>query len=239
MAHRYVHMFSINKNIEYKPTYNASILYTDITYNTGGISNVNDSCYHPVSEEILTTLKGQYLEKLVHTCSSDSGIGSYQKLFVIMKQLNTTITNSNYDVLLVEVIKLLTSLIQKSQSQYVELLLFRRKLENAENIINIKQEEINNLEAQLKQCLGENEIQPNGSLLGGDASLTGTTIPNKIIFIMHLDIVRAWYYYLYGEADDCSILDPNKVISVFSYLSNNFNNLEEAKQALRNLVENN
>ena len=80
-----------------------------------------------IGEEILTTLKGEYLDKLIDTCSSMSTLGSFQKLLVIIKELNDIKVKSNYDILMIEVFKLFTSLIQKSQSQYVEILLQKRK----------------------------------------------------------------------------------------------------------------
>ena len=197
-----------------------------------------------ISEEVLTVLKEDYLDKILcknkftngnYNSNLNNRIGSFQKLMVIMREFKNLDTHSNYDILITEVMTLFTSLIYKSQSQYVKIKLLERKFENAENLLNIKNQEIEYLKTRLRVCEGNLD-----GLIGfsGTMSFETATLPNQLIFLMHIDIVKAWYYYIFGKPTDCDMLDPDNVNYVFSYLGDNFTNLEEAKNGLRNALNN-
>lgn len=209
-------------------------------FSTSGV-NSNDACI--ISEQTLNELKTNYLDKLL--CKNDitdenydgglvSRLGSFQRLLIIMQELGALdTTNSDYNTLLVEVMRLFTSLLNKAQAQHVEILLLRRKLSSSENLVKIKNQEIENLKYEIDRLndnLGENVG------FDGTISMTARELPNQLLFLMHIDIVRAWYYHVFGAPDDCDILDPDNVNYIFSYLGTNFNNLQEAKDELRRQV---
>ena len=191
-----------------------------------------------ISEDILNELKTDYLDKLLgknKNCQLSGRLGSFQKLLIIIQELNNLDTmNDDYNILLVEVMKLFTSLLNRAQSQHVEIVLLKKKLNNAENLINIKNEEIKNLKFELDKCTGN---VSTGVGIGGKFTVTGVELPNQLLFLMNIDIVRAWYYHIFGVPDNCNILDPDKVGEIFSYLANNFSNLSEAKIELKKQIE--
>ena len=199
-----------------------------------------------ISEEILNELKTNYLDNLLcknkttdanYDSSLSSRLGSFQRLLIIIRELGNLDTLGNdYNALLVEVMRLFTSLLNKAQAQHVEILLLRRKLGSADNLIKIKNEEIENLKYEIDLL---NNNLGNNVGLGGSMAISGRELPNQLLFLMHIDIVRAWYYHVFGAPGDCDILDPNNVNYIFSYLGNTFNNLQEAKDELRRQLANN
>ena len=199
-----------------------------------------------ISEEILNELKTNYLDNLLcknkttdanYDSSISKRLGSFQRLLIIIRELGELDTlNNDYNTLLVEVVRLFTSLLNKAQAQHVEILLLRKKLGTADNLITIKNQEIENLKYEL-DLLSGNLGRDVG--LGGSIAISGRELPDQLLFLMHIDIVRAWYYHVFGAPGDCDILDPDNVNYIFSYLGTTFNNLQEAKDELRRQVKNN
>ena len=203
--------------------------------------NINESCI--ISEETLNELKTNYLDKLLcknkitdenYDGTLSNRLGSFQRLLIIIQELgNLDTLDSDYNTLLVEVMQLFASLLNKAQSQHVEILLLRRKLASSENLVKIKNQEIENLKYELDRL---NDNLGDNVGFDGTISMTARELPNQLLFLMHIDIVRAWYYHVFGAPDDCDILDPDNVNYIFSYLGTNFNNLQEAKDELRRQV---
>ena len=190
-----------------------------------------------ISEELLTILKEEYLDKLL--CKQDSSlsgrIGSFQKLMIIIREIKNIDTHNDYDILITEVMALFTSLLYKSQSQYVKIKLQERKITNINNLLKIKNEEIESLKLKLKACEGNLSTSLGFS---GSASFEVLKLPDQLLFLMQIDIVKAWYYYIFGVPGDCDILDPDNLNYIFSYLAENFNNLRDAQNGLRNALKN-
>ena len=186
-----------------------------------------------VSYDVLLKLKEDYIDKL--TGNSDmTTFSSTQVLFVILNEINSSDNiNTDYDLLLVEVISGLITLIDKSQAQYIDILILNNRIDLLKTTIELKNEEIGNLKFELSKYLEENSTNPQ--LLAGTMTMETATLPSMLYLLMHIDIVRAWYYFLYG-LPDMEILDPNKVIYIFSYLRT-FNNLEEAKTEFRKRLD--
>ena len=188
-------------------------------------------------------MKTNYLDKLLcknkitdenYDGTLSNRLGSFQRLLIIIQELgNLDTLDSDYNTLLVEVMQLFASLLNKAQSQHVEILLLRRKLASSENLVKIKNQEIENLKYELDRL---NDNLGDNVGFDGTISMTARELPNQLLFLMHIDIVRAWYYHVFGAPDDCDILDPDNVNYIFSYLGTNFNNLQEAKDELRRQV---
>jgi hypothetical protein len=195
-----------------------------------------------IPSETLTTLKDDYLEKFCENKNSEysARIGSFQNLFIIINELGKLDRKSDYDILIVRVMQLFTSLIYKSQSQYLKIVLLTDKNVKYKNLLTIKKEEIRFLEAEVdrlnRQISGEEDDTPSNVAFSGSMNVVGKTLPNQLLFLMHIDIVKAWYYYFHGAPADCDMLDPNKVNEIFALLSE-YRSLAEAKDALRKNIE--
>ena len=195
-------------------------------------SSFDNTANQPIiPETILKTLKNDYLNSLLNN-SDDVTFGTFHRLLTIINELKYILnkkTRGDYDVLIVEVMRLFTSLLHKAQSQFIEIQLLTRNLDNANNLINIKNEEIKNLKIEIDTLKG---VVNNNNQLSGIINITGRELPHELLILARVDIVTAWYYLLHGKPEQNEILEPDKVTGIFSYLANNFSNLEEAQNEL-------
>ena len=184
-----------------------------------------------IPENILKTLKTDYLDSFIDN-SDDITFGTFHRLLTIINELKYILnkeTRSDYEILIVEVMRLFTSLLHKAQSQFIEIQLLTKNLDNANNLINIKNEEIKNLKIEIDTLKG---VVNNNNQLSGFIHMTGRELPHELLILARVDIVTAWYYLLHGKPKQNEILEPDKVTGIFSYLANNFSNLQEAQNEL-------
>jgi hypothetical protein len=100
-------------------------------------------------------------------------------------------------------------------------------------VLSIKEEEIN----YLKQKLAELENNTYNTLsLEGQTSIQVAEMPNLMYLMVEIDIVRAWYYYLFGIPENNEILNPTNLVYIYSYLGK-FINVRHAKDSLKALLD--
>lgn len=213
-------------------SFSTSMYKTDVLNRRGLTLHKKTVTKDFIDIKIMKQLNELYLEPLQNTCKRQN-MSSVILLDKILMELDTYNPRRQYDREMQNIFKSLTVLIHKVQQYYFEILIGKKRLKDAKDEIKKRETRIGDLEKKLSKYTGLSHVP---GTLSGSYSIKAVELPNTMYLLLHIDIVRAWYYYMHGEPKGCNILDNEKLLGIYSHLST-FRSLQEAKNTLRSLLD--